>query len=320
MRLQWNNNSTEYPIGKPIAVKTKNQEYPALVVMGDDEEHVYIEKYINIPEGTIKMNKITAWAEIEPLNMAYNDMTEYLKILINNNKLADAHTRKELADILRRMMPYLVKQSDRACFSMCKRRIEEHIKFALNLHKVKKEETIIDDKETDEQLKSNYRVKSLLWETRGYIDSNNMLINGIQDLRDKIKEDRIRGCAFCRAEYTVKDLDKIQNGICTNCGFPIYEAIPKKEEDIKELDKRLYNSLVKATNIPEYLEDGSIIGCANCDCTFTEDELKYAKKTMKCKRCGTFITRCKWRNGEGKVIQSPEKQHKIFENYKSRKR
>lgn len=64
----------------------------------------------------------------------YNQCEIYVIQHILNKTLKEAHTRKELAAMLRILEPYLVKQSPYACQSMCKQRMCDHLEFIVKLH------------------------------------------------------------------------------------------------------------------------------------------------------------------------------------------
>lgn len=64
----------------------------------------------------------------------YRECEEYVIQHIVNETLKEAHTRKELARMLRILEPYLVKQSPYACRSMCKQRMCDHLEFIVKLH------------------------------------------------------------------------------------------------------------------------------------------------------------------------------------------
>lgn len=68
-----------------------------------------------------------------------NQCEEYVLLNINNGTLKEAHTRKELAEMLRVLEPYLVKQSPYTCRSMCKQRICDHLEFTVKLHRPDRE-------------------------------------------------------------------------------------------------------------------------------------------------------------------------------------
>lgn len=63
-----------------------------------------------------------------------NQCEEYVLMNISNGTLKKAHTRKELAEMLRILEPYLVKQSQYACRSMCKQRMCDHLEFIVKIH------------------------------------------------------------------------------------------------------------------------------------------------------------------------------------------
>ena len=64
-----------------------------------------------------------------------NQCEEYVLQHIRDGTLKDAHTRNELAEMVRILEPYLVKQSPYACRSMCKQRMCDHLEFAVKLHR-----------------------------------------------------------------------------------------------------------------------------------------------------------------------------------------
>lgn len=64
-----------------------------------------------------------------------NQCEEYVLMNISNGTLKEAHTRKELAEMLGILEPYLVKQSPYACRSMCKQRMCDHLEFVVKLHR-----------------------------------------------------------------------------------------------------------------------------------------------------------------------------------------
>lgn len=64
----------------------------------------------------------------------YNQCEIYVIKHIRDGTLKEAHTRKELAEMLRMLEPYLVTQSPYACQSMCKQRMCDHLEFIINLH------------------------------------------------------------------------------------------------------------------------------------------------------------------------------------------
>lgn len=63
-----------------------------------------------------------------------NQCETYVIGHIRDETLKEAHTRKELAEMLRILEPYLVEQSPYACRSMCKQRMCDHLEFIVKLH------------------------------------------------------------------------------------------------------------------------------------------------------------------------------------------
>lgn len=68
-----------------------------------------------------------------------NQCEVYVFQHIRDGTLKGAHTRKELAEMVRILEPYLVKQSSYACRSMCKQRICDHLEFTVKLHRPDRE-------------------------------------------------------------------------------------------------------------------------------------------------------------------------------------
>lgn len=64
----------------------------------------------------------------------YCQCEDYVIQHIINGTLKESHTRKQLAEMLRKLEPYLVKQSPYACRSMCKQRMCDHLEFIIKLH------------------------------------------------------------------------------------------------------------------------------------------------------------------------------------------
>lgn len=64
----------------------------------------------------------------------YNQCEIYVIKHIRDGTLKETHTRKELAEMLRILEPYLVNQSPYACQSMCKQRMCDHLEFVIKLH------------------------------------------------------------------------------------------------------------------------------------------------------------------------------------------
>ena len=91
-------------------------------------------EYIPGVFGLVPNNETESIRETPVNRMTYNECRDRVIFELIEDSLYQKNTRKELANMLRILEPYLVKQSPNACYSMTKRRLCDHIRFAVVLH------------------------------------------------------------------------------------------------------------------------------------------------------------------------------------------